>query len=120
MNISLEYFDSTNNNGSNGSIPLLAAAPVLARETDLSKTNITIIQTSNGSLVTADQMFLNTVAAQAISGIFVWAALLITCYQVSFWDSCNDLKFLTCTFDINTVSLHAKETKSLPLLPHLS
>ncbi|XP_054864870.1 transmembrane protein 184B-like, partial [Amphiprion ocellaris] len=27
-------------------------------------------------------MFLNTVAAQALSGIFVWSALLITCHQI--------------------------------------
>uniref|UniRef100_A0A3B3VL85 Transmembrane protein 184a n=1 Tax=Poecilia latipinna TaxID=48699 RepID=A0A3B3VL85_9TELE len=42
--------------------------------------NITIIRTRNGSLT--DQMFLNTVTAQALSGIFVWSALLITCHQI--------------------------------------
>lgn len=43
---------------------------------------MTIIRTSNGSL-REDYMFLNTLAAQALSGIFVWSALLMTCHQVS-------------------------------------
>lgn len=44
--------------------------------------NVTIIQTGNTSII-ENQIFLNTVAAQVLSGIFVWSALLITCHQVS-------------------------------------
>lgn len=55
-------------------------APILPDKSDIS--NMTIIRTENGSIQT-DQMFLNTVAAQALSGIFVCSALLITCHQVS-------------------------------------
>uniref|UniRef100_A0A3B4BDF1 Transmembrane protein 184a n=1 Tax=Periophthalmus magnuspinnatus TaxID=409849 RepID=A0A3B4BDF1_9GOBI len=44
--------------------------------------NATIIQTPNGTLIEQDQMFLNTVTAQALSGLFVCAALLITCHQI--------------------------------------
>lgn len=32
-----------------------------------------------------DVPFVQTTAAQAIAGAFVWAALLITCHQVSWW-----------------------------------
>uniref|UniRef100_A0AAV2KJ10 Transmembrane protein 184A n=1 Tax=Knipowitschia caucasica TaxID=637954 RepID=A0AAV2KJ10_KNICA len=46
------------------------------------RSNMTIIQTANGTLIAQDQMFLNTVAAQALSGLFVCAALLITCHQI--------------------------------------
>lgn len=56
-------------------------APILPEKSDMS--NLTIIQTSNGSIIESDGMFLNTAAAQALSGIFVWSALLITCHQVS-------------------------------------
>lgn len=57
------------------------AAPILPVKADPS--NMTIIETSNGTII-EDQMFLNTLAAQALSGIFVWSALLLTCHQVSF------------------------------------
>lgn len=33
-------------------------------------------------------IFLQTTAAQTISGVFVWTALLITCYQVVFTFKC--------------------------------
>lgn len=55
-------------------------APIFPERSAMS--NLTIIQTSNGSLIESDGMFLNTAAAQALSGIFVWSALLITCHQV--------------------------------------
>lgn len=76
MNISLEDMDSS---AENNSIVHLDA-PILPDRADIS--NMTIIRTSNGSII-EDQMFLNTLAAQALSGIFVWSALLITCHQVS-------------------------------------
>lgn len=66
-------------------------APIIPDESDMS--SMTIIQTSNGSIM-EDQMFLNTMTAQAISGIFVWSAVLITCYQVS-------LGHFTPVLDIN-------------------
>lgn len=44
--------------------------------------NMTVVVSENGTLV-EDGIFLNTVPAQALSGIFVWSALLITCHQVS-------------------------------------
>ncbi|KAL0992823.1 hypothetical protein UPYG_G00099020 [Umbra pygmaea] len=43
--------------------------------------NLTIIQTGNGTIV-AHNIFLNTATAQALSGIFVWSALLLTCHQI--------------------------------------
>lgn len=55
-------------------------APILPDKADVS--NMTIIRTGNGSII-EDQFFLNTVVARGVSGIFVWAALLITCHQVS-------------------------------------
>lgn len=66
--------------------------------------NVTIIQTGNGSI--EDQLFLNTVAAQALSGIFVWSALLMTCHQVS-------QVFLMCACLRKTKSLHFKALCSL-------
>lgn len=77
MNSSLEMDTST----ANYSIVHLDA-PILPDMSDIS--NVTIIRTGNGSII-EDHMFLNTVAAQALSGIFVWSALLITCHQVSSW-----------------------------------
>ncbi|TNN68071.1 Transmembrane protein 184B [Liparis tanakae] len=62
----------------NGSIVHLDA-PIIPDQSDFS--NMTIIRTSNGSLI-EDHMFLNTLAAQALSGIFVWSALLMTCHQI--------------------------------------
>ena len=76
MNISFEDMDPS---AENNSIVHLDA-PILPDKSDFS--NMTIIRTSNGSII-EDQMFLNTVPAQALSGIFVWSALLITCLQVS-------------------------------------
>lgn len=43
--------------------------------------NVTIVISKNGTPV-EDQLFLNTASAQVLSGIFVWAALLITCHQI--------------------------------------
>ncbi|KAL7829764.1 hypothetical protein AOLI_G00306490 [Acnodon oligacanthus] len=43
--------------------------------------NMTVIISKNGT-PEEDQIFLNTTAAQALSGIFVWSALLITCHQI--------------------------------------
>ncbi|KAI5622714.1 transmembrane protein 184A, partial [Silurus asotus] len=43
--------------------------------------NMTVVISENGTLV-EDEIFLNTVTAQALSGIFVWSALLITCHQI--------------------------------------
>uniref|UniRef100_A0A8C7PWK5 Transmembrane protein 184a n=1 Tax=Oncorhynchus mykiss TaxID=8022 RepID=A0A8C7PWK5_ONCMY len=51
----------------------------ICRSSDIS--NMTIIQTGNGTIVAHD-IFLNTTAAQALSGIFVWSALLLTCHQI--------------------------------------
>lgn len=75
MNLSTAAMDSF---AGNDSIVRLDA-PILPDNTDLQ--NMTIIQTSNGNIT--NQMFLNTTAAQAISGICVWSALLMTCHQVS-------------------------------------
>ncbi|XP_026113524.1 transmembrane protein 184A-like [Carassius auratus] len=45
--------------------------------------NMTVIRSSNGTEVVGDdQLFLNTRTAQALSGIFVWSALIITCHQI--------------------------------------
>lgn len=54
--------------------------PILPVKADVS--NMTIIQTQNGSII-EDQFFLNSMVARGVSGIFVWTALLITCHQVS-------------------------------------
>ncbi|XP_034394653.1 transmembrane protein 184A [Cyclopterus lumpus] len=75
MNISLGLMDSS---ADNNSIVHLDA-PIIPDPSDFS--NMTIIRTSNGSLI-EDHMFLNTLAAQALSGIFVWSALLMTCHQI--------------------------------------
>ncbi|KAK5855898.1 hypothetical protein PBY51_007532 [Eleginops maclovinus] len=74
MNISLEKMDlSTENNSI-----IHLDAPIIPDGSDVS--NMTIIQTGNGTI--EHQMFLNTTAAQALTGIFVWSALLITCHQI--------------------------------------
>lgn len=75
MNLSTAVMDSSTENVSIVHLD----APILPDNADLS--NMTIIQTANGNIT--NQMFLNTTAAQAISGIFVWSALLMTCHQVS-------------------------------------
>ncbi|KAJ8364054.1 hypothetical protein SKAU_G00128850 [Synaphobranchus kaupii] len=49
------------------------------RELDVK--NLTIVRSGNVT-ITGDQIFLNTTTAQALSGIFVWSALLITCHQI--------------------------------------
>lgn len=73
------------------------ASPIL-NKSDIS--NMTIIQTGNGTIVAHD-IFLNTTAAQALSGIFVWSALLLTCHQVGYILSV----FCLCTrFDVNLVN----------------
>lgn len=96
MNISFEDMDSS---AENNSIVHLAA-PILPDKSDIS--NMTIIRTSNGSII-EDQMFLNTMAAQGLSGIFVWSALLITCHQVSTCHLARYFKHL-CLKDLK--SLH--------------
>lgn len=75
MNLSTAAMDSSTENASIVHLD----TPILPDNADLS--NMTIIQTANGSIT--NQMFLNTTAAQAVSGIFVWSALLMTCHQVS-------------------------------------
>ena len=45
--------------------------------------NMTILRDGNGTILEGHQIFLNTMTAQALSGIFVWSALLMTCHQVS-------------------------------------
>ena len=47
------------------------------------ESNMTILRDGNGTVLEGHQIFLNTTAAQALSGIFVWSALLMTCHQVS-------------------------------------
>lgn len=87
MNISVEDMDPSAENTSMVHLD----APILPDKSHIS--NMTIIQTSNGSFI-EDQMFLNTVAAQALSGIFVWSALLITCHQVrvTSWNTSHTLR----------------------------
>lgn len=63
----------------NGSIVHLDA-PILPDKSDVS--NMTIIRTGTGAII-EDEFFLNTVLARVVSGVFVWAALFITCHQVS-------------------------------------
>lgn len=54
---------------------------MLSNITDIS--NITVIRSRNGTEVVGDdKIFLNTPTAQALSGIFVWSALIITCHQI--------------------------------------
>ncbi|KAG9342989.1 hypothetical protein JZ751_015205 [Albula glossodonta] len=43
--------------------------------------NVTVVRSGNRTIV-SDQIFLNTTFAQALSGMFVWSALLITCHQI--------------------------------------
>uniref|UniRef100_A0A668AJ67 Transmembrane protein 184a n=1 Tax=Myripristis murdjan TaxID=586833 RepID=A0A668AJ67_9TELE len=74
-NDSVEVMDSAVQNDS----VVHLDAPILPDKSDIS--NMTILRTGNGSII-EDQMFLNTLAAQALSGIFVWSALLITCHQI--------------------------------------
>ncbi|XP_061703155.1 transmembrane protein 184A [Syngnathoides biaculeatus] len=75
MNISVGDMDAS---AENTSIVHLTA-PILPDGADVS--NMTIIRTANGTIL-QDRIFLSTMAARALSGIFVWAALLITCHQI--------------------------------------
>ncbi|KAK6476011.1 transmembrane protein 184B-like isoform X1 [Huso huso] len=50
-----------------------------SNSTDIS--NATLLRSGNTS-ITGDRLFLNTAAAQGLSGIFVWSALLLTCHQI--------------------------------------
>ncbi|XP_041134418.1 transmembrane protein 184A-like isoform X2 [Polyodon spathula] len=43
--------------------------------------NATLLRSGNES-ISGDRLFLNTAAAQGLSGIFVWSALLLTCHQI--------------------------------------
>lgn len=71
----------------NNSVPL-SSYSVLSNITGMS--NITVIRSSNGTqVVEDDKLFLNTPTAQALSGIFVWSALLITCHQVGSFRGTN-------------------------------
>uniref|UniRef100_A0A671SMD9 Transmembrane protein 184A-like n=2 Tax=Sinocyclocheilus anshuiensis TaxID=1608454 RepID=A0A671SMD9_9TELE len=64
------------------SVPL-SSFSMLSNITDMS--NMTMIRSSNGTeVVRDDQLFLNTPTAQALSGIFVWSALIIT-FLILFW-----------------------------------
>ncbi|XP_030206141.1 transmembrane protein 184A isoform X1 [Gadus morhua] len=55
-------------------------APILPVMSD--ESNMTILRDGNGTILKGHQIFLNTMTAQALSGIFVWSALLITCHQI--------------------------------------
>ncbi len=77
-NFSTQSVDSHKN--MDNSVPL-SSFTMLSNITIMS--NMTVIRSSNGTVVVGDdQLFLNTPTAQALSGIFVWSALLITCHQV--------------------------------------
>ncbi|XP_036390266.1 transmembrane protein 184B-like [Megalops cyprinoides] len=52
---------------------------VFSNKTDVK--SVSIVRTGNGTIM-EDEIFLNTTTAQALSGIFVWSALLITCHQI--------------------------------------
>ncbi|XP_041085994.1 transmembrane protein 184B-like [Polyodon spathula] len=54
-------------------------SPPFSNYTDLS--NATLLRSGNAS-VSGDRLFLNTAAAQGLSGVFVWSALLLTCHQI--------------------------------------
>ncbi|NP_998685.2 transmembrane protein 184A [Danio rerio] len=59
----------------------LPSYSLLSNNTDL--LNKTVIRSANGTEVVADdQIFLSTATAQALSGIFVWSALILTCHQI--------------------------------------
>ncbi|XP_077305251.1 transmembrane protein 184A [Lithobates pipiens] len=40
------------------------------------------LRTASNTTIDGDQLFLTTAAAQGISGLFVWTALLLTCHQI--------------------------------------
>lgn len=84
MNDSREAFSSLPvdfNKNVNDSVSRLSYSVLASNLTNMS--NLTVIRTGNRTEVVGDdQMFLNTPTAQALSGIFVWSALIITCHQV--------------------------------------
>lgn len=62
--------------------PPMAAAPSLAPTVALAGPNMSWLP--DEQLLTLDQpIFLMTPAARAVSGFFVWTALILTCHQVS-------------------------------------
>ncbi|XP_051904971.1 transmembrane protein 184A [Hippocampus zosterae] len=75
MNISVADMDASLENTS----IVHLSAPIIPDRTDMS--NLTLIRTANGTIL-QDQIFLNTMTARGLSGIFVWSALLITCHQI--------------------------------------
>ncbi|KAA0705458.1 Transmembrane protein 184A [Triplophysa tibetana] len=65
----------------NDSASPLSYPMLMSNMTDIS--NLTVIRTGNRTeIVGNDKIFLNTAIAQALSGVFVWSALLITCHQI--------------------------------------
>lgn len=84
MNDSSEVFSTLSvdlDKNLNDSASPLSYSMLVSNTTDIS--NLTVIRTGNRTeIVGDDQIFLNTATAQALSGIFVWSALLITCHQV--------------------------------------
>lgn len=84
MNDSSEAFSTLSvdlDKNMNDSASPLSYSMLVSNATDIS--NLTVIRTGNRTeIVGDDQIFLNTATAQALSGIFVWSALLITCHQV--------------------------------------
>uniref|UniRef100_A0A8B9LST3 Transmembrane protein 184a n=1 Tax=Astyanax mexicanus TaxID=7994 RepID=A0A8B9LST3_ASTMX len=75
------------------SAPQSSSSLLLSNFTRMS--NLTVVISKNGT-PEEDQIFLNTTAAQALSGIFVWSALLITCHQVKCFNNYN--VFTCCVF----------------------
>ncbi|KAI7803842.1 transmembrane protein 184A isoform X2 [Triplophysa rosa] len=84
MNDSSEAFSTLSvdlDKNMNDSASLLSYSMLMSNTTDMS--NLTVIRTGNRTeIVGDDQIFLNTATAQALSGVFVWSALLITCHQI--------------------------------------
>ncbi|KAJ8344880.1 hypothetical protein SKAU_G00290730 [Synaphobranchus kaupii] len=71
--------DMDNQMGSKASAEHSMAPFRFLNKTDIR--NVTVLRSGNQTIV-EDEIFLNTMAAQALSGIFVWSALLITCHQI--------------------------------------
>ena len=80
MNMSSEVMNTTLLDSVNNTEALLRSSSIVPDMND--KSNMTLITSENGTII-QHEIFLNTTAAQALSGIFVWSALLITCHQVS-------------------------------------
>lgn len=65
-----------------GGVPAAAAAP--SPPPTVAPTGPNISWIPEAPLLSQDQpIFLMTPAAQAVSGFFVWTALILTCHQVS-------------------------------------